>query len=467
MQIPFATQFARGRSPVLNSEAVINLYPEVDPRGKNQVVLHRCPGLKPFADSGAANPVRGLFGYDASTGYAVIGATLYSVSTTGTLTSVGTLQTSSGRVSMSRNSNQLVIVDGFHGYTFDGSTLSEIADPDFLGSTTTDVLDGFSLFHDPGTGKFYASEINDATNIDALNFATAEGAPDAVLSLVVDHREIWLFGENTIEVWYNAGAANFPFARTTVIEYGIGASFALAKCDNTVFWLGNDGVVWRANGYQPQRVSTHAIEYVIAQEGMTDAFAFAYSDEGHKHVVFCVGSYTLVYDVATNWWHQRKNHNPADSTDTLWRANSYMVIGGKHIVGDRKSGKLFELSHDYFLDDGDEQRWEAVSPPAHTGNQQRAFWHQFELCLQTGVGLATGQGEDPQVFLSWTDDGGRTWSDALWRSIGVMGNYDERVEWRRLGHSEFHGRSFRVVGTDPVVTAILGAYAQVEAGDGG
>ena len=456
MQIPFATQFASGRSPVVNSELMVNLFPEVNPRGKSQVALYRCPGLKPFANPGGSQ-VRGLFSI-GSLGYAVIDDTLYEVSSTGATTQRGTLSTSTGRVGLSWNGTQGIIVDGSNGYVYEGGALSRITDTDFLGSDSAEYLDGFSLFIQPGGQRIYSSELKDASTLDALDFASAESSPDSAIAQIVDHREWWIFGANSTEIWQNQGAAGFPFGRFTTLERGIASPYACTKEDNTVFWLGDDGVVYRAEQYSPLRVSSEAVEYAISQEDISQCAAFAQTEQGHKFIFFQFPSRTLVYDIATNWWHERRNY-PSGA----WRGNCMAKIGNKWIVGDRTSGKLFELSESYFQDDDGIQRWEAISPNINR-DQKRLFHRRFELALETGIGLETGQGADPQVFLSWSDDGGRTYSDAIWASVGVQGDYQKRVAWWQLGQSGYQGRYYRVAGTDPVITTIAGAYGAITVG---
>ena len=248
---------------------LVNLYPEAIPEGgKEAGFFIRCPGLRLLATVGNG-PIRGLWKL-GSYGYVVSGTSLYRVDSTWTATLLGTV-TGSGPVSMADNGTQLFIAcnpDGFI-YNTSTSTFSQITDPDYPGAVTVGYLDGFFVYNEPNSQKFWASNLLEGTLVDALDFASAEGFPDGLKSLIVDHREIWLFGESTIEVWYDAGNADFPFSRVqgAFIEIGIAAPYSVAKLDNSVFWLGSDprgsGIVYRANGYTPVRISTHAIEFAI------------------------------------------------------------------------------------------------------------------------------------------------------------------------------------------------------------
>jgi len=75
-----------------------------------------------------------------------------------------------------------------------------------------------------------------------------------------------------------------------------------------------------------------------------------------------------------------------------------------------------------------------------------------------------GGTQDPQAMLDWSDDGGHTWSNEHWASIGVIGDYTARAIWRRLGRSR--NRIYRVSITDAVKRVIMGADLEAEVGDG-
>jgi hypothetical protein len=193
-------------------------------------------------------------------------------------------------------------------YNTTTGTFAQITDPDFPGAVTVGYLDGYFVFNQPDSQRFWVTSLNDGTQIDPLDFASAEGNPDDVVALNVNHREVWLFGTNTIEVWYNAGLADFPLARIAgaFMEVGCAAPYSVAKLDNSVFWLGADargrGMVYRANGYQAQRISTHAVEWHIQQYGnLSDAIGYTYQQDGHSFyvLIFPQANTTWVYDVAT------------------------------------------------------------------------------------------------------------------------------------------------------------------------
>lgn len=450
------------RSPLASAQRMVNLYPEQDPDGR--ITLYGTPGLRLFATLGTG-PVRGLCVAD-NTLYAVSGASVYRVDAGGTATLMGSIGTASGIVSMSNNGQQIQIVDGSpSGYliTLASNTLSKITDPDFPGGVKNAFLDGFTLFNQPGTGKFWATSAYGAGLIDPLDFATAEGAPDPLVSLLVDHREIWLLGSESIEVWYNAGNPDFPFERISgaFLEHGCAAAHSVEKIDNTVFWLGRDdkgkGMVWRAEGYSPRRISTHEIETKISNYSrIDDAVSWTYQQDGHSFYVlsFPTEDVTWCYDASTGKWHERASFDNGEFR--RHRVSTHAMFNGQHIGGDWENGRLYVLDMGIYTDNGAALVREIITPHFRSG--KRAFYGELEVGIESGVGLTTGHGSDPKISLSISDDGGRTWGSWRTTPIGKLGTYLTRAVFRRLGSG--YQKSFKLRISDPVKVAITGARVE-------
>jgi hypothetical protein len=309
----------------------------------------------------------------------------------------------------------------------------------------------------------------------------------------VDHSEVWLFGTNSVEVWYNSGNADFPLQRIqgAFNEIGCAATFSVAKLDNGLFWLGADargkGIVYRANGYTGQRVSTHAVEWQIQQyENISDAVAYTYQMDGHAFYVltFPSANATWVYDVSTGTWHERAGWY--NGQQTRQRGHMMMAFDGQICVGDYQNGNIYAYSLDVYADYDRPQRWVRSWRALPTGqnNLKRTAHHALQLDIETGVALLRGtsgpiftesgdllitengitlqtEGVDdrePRIMLRWSDDGGHTWSSEHWLSIGGIGEYGRRVIWRRLGMTtKLRDRVYEVSGTDPVPIYIMGA----------
>jgi hypothetical protein len=294
------------------------------------------------------------------------------------------------------------------------------------------------------------------------------------------------------------GGTDFPLQRIqgAFNEIGCVAAFSIAKLDNSLFWLGTDargqGIVYKANGYTGQRVSTHAIEYAIAQYGnISDALAYTYQQEGHGFYVltFPSANATWVYDAATQAWHERAGL--VNGAFTRHRSNCQCNFGGETIVGDFENGNIYKYSLEIYADNGAPQKWLRSWRAIPTGQNtlKRTAQHSLQLDAESGVGLngftteqvfllitqagdnlITENGDyiasditssviaDPQVMLRWSDDGGHNWSNEHWTSMGGIGRFGQRIMWRRLGMTtRIRDRVYEVSGTDPVKIAIMGA----------
>ena len=378
---------------------------------------------------------------------------------------------------------------------------SEITDPDFAGAVGVGFIDGYFVFNEPNSQRFWVTESYNGLAIDSLAFASAEGSPDDLVTLIVDHREIWLFGVNTVEVWYDAGTPDFPLARIqgAFNEIGCLAAYSVAKLDNGLFWLGRDargnGIVYRSKGYSGERISTHAVEWQIQQYStLNDAVAYTYQQDGHSFYVlnFPTANTTWVYDVATGVWHERAGWE--NNEFTRHRGNCQMNYNNEIVIGDYVGGGLFAYDSTVYTEAGSIQKWLRSWRALPTGQNdlKRTTQHSLQLDCETGVGLVgddyqylefqylsteddyrlitesgdyivtqgavLAPGVNPQVMLRWSDDGGHTWSSEHWKSMGRIGQYGYRTIWRRLGMTlKIRDRVYEVSGTDPVKIAIMGA----------
>lgn len=453
----------------------VNLYPETNEVGfgkeREVASLVATPGLELKKRLGSGG-IRALHFSSDNVLYAVSRDKAFKLDSSFTETELCTLTTESGPVSFADNGTTLVFVDGVKGYasTLGSNVAVEITDPDFKAADKVVYQDGYFIFNESGTGKFFISDLNSIL-FDSLDFASAEGNPDKIVSIISDHRDLWLFGTQTTEVFFNSGNADFPFERINgaFIEHGCAAAFSVAKMNNSVFWLSRDdkgdGVVYMAKGYQPQRISTHAVEFAIRNyTNIENAIAFTYQQNGHYFYVlnFEEAFTTWVYDTTTGLWHERVYTN--DGNFERHRANCHAFAYNKHIVGDYESNKIYEMTPNVFTDDGQEITRQRVSPHVSSG-LKRVFYNSFQLDMEVGVGLdGIAQGEDPQAMLQFSDDGGHTWSNEKWVSFGRIGKRLQRAIWRRLGYSR--DRVFKITITDPVKVAIIGAELEVGNGEG-
>ena len=519
---------------------LINMYPESTPDGgKTAAYFQRVPGITPeitFIPPQTAY-VRGMW-VAKDVLYAVIGNSFYGFtaipSNSGTpagyvVNLISTNVSGTGPVSMVDNGVQIFIATNPNGYIYNINTtaFAQIGDPDFPGAVTVGYINGYFVFNEPNSQRVWVTELFDGTSIDPLSFASAEASPDNVVSLIVDHKEIWIFGNNSTEVWYDAGQPDYPLApiQGAFIETGCAAPYSVAKMDSSVFWLGTDargaGMVYRARGYQPQRISTHAIEYAIqSYSTISDAIAYTYQQDGHMFYVltFPTANVTWVYDASTQMWHQRGCMDLVAGTSFDRHSPSCAVAWQNRVyVGDSKNRRIgsysFNTSNEF--DNGRRltwlRSWRAL--PSDANNLKRTAQHSLQLDCESGTSFTplpnqpapgvqgppwevlTSNGTiynvtNPSVLnsngtayvfvnpefnsgptgfplggqshaianLRWSDDGGHTWSNLHAASMGFIGQTGKRVIWRRLGMTtKLRDRVYEVSGSAPGKVAIMGA----------
>jgi hypothetical protein len=425
--------------------------------GKSPAILQEVPGLTSFADCAA--PIRGSKEV-AGRAFFVAGSILYELDSAGVATTRGALNSATSRVDMAYGLTQLVIVDGANGYVFDlaSNVLTPITAAGFYGSARVAFLDGYFVFIRPGSQQFYISAIDDASDLDALDFASAERSPDNLVSLLGDHGELWLFGEKSVEIWNNTGNSEFTFERNNgaILEVGIAAAHTAQKLDSTVIWVGNDaagaGTVWMAQGYKPARISTQAVEEAIQRStDLASAYAYTYQQDGHNFYCLNVPGLdtTWCFDVFTGLWHERAEL--VDGAYAQHRANSHAYAFGKHLMGS-ESGKVYFLDKTKGSNDGDVKVRDRISPHDAVPSLDWLYFSGFEVDAEVGVGLNDAEAA---IQLRYSNDGGATWSDWKEGSLGAKGKRHTRVNWRRLGRSK--DRVWQVRCTDDVTCSLVNA----------
>ena len=338
----------------------------------------------------------------------------------------------------------------------------------FQGGTNVDIIDNYFVYNRPDTQQFGASSVLSPIS-PTLSFSSKDGAPDDLVTLIVDHREIYLLGETSSEVWVDQGTIPFPFTRIpgTSTQHGIVAPFSMARLGNSFAYLSRNNrgqaQVVQMNGYVPQRISTHAVEATLANKDVSDAIAWTYQLEGHEVYVvsFPTLNLTWCYDIASGMWHKWLYTNNEGQYERA-RGNCCAVFQGQVMVGDYANGKVYKLDKSNYTDDGQHVR-RLRRAPHLVSDFQRQYFDELQIQFQPGVGSATGEGENPQAMLRWSNDGGSTWSNEYWTSIGRMGKYANRAIWRRLGTAR--DRVFEVSITDPVKAVIVSANLKATGGE--
>ena len=350
-------------------------------------------------------------------------------------------------------------------------TFLPASDGAFLGGGTVDITDNYFVYNKPDSQLWAASDLLSPLT-DPLSFASKDGSPDDLVSIIVDRREVYLLGEMSSEVWINSGGVPFPFTRIpgTSTQQGIAAQFSMARMGNSFAYVSKnnrgEAMIVRMNGYFPERISTHAVETTLVNQNVSDALAWTYQLEGHEVYVVTFPSVgenglTWAYDNTTGLWHKWLYRNARNEFERH-RGNCCAFFNQQVLVGDYENGKIYQVAREFYTDDGAPIR-RIRRAPHITTDLQRQYFHELQIQFQPGVGLSTGQGQDPQAMLRWSNDGGSTWSNEYWTSIGAQGKYQNRAIWRRLGWSR--DKVFEVSVTDPVKAVIISANLKAEAGE--
>lgn len=469
-----------------SSQECVNWIPEASESegSRTPSILRGAPGMRVYSYIGEG-PIRGTHSVEGRL-FVVSGFQLWEVASDGSAVLRGVVP-GTGRVQMAHNQiaggNQLCIGIGSSGYVYNTVTqaLVRITDTGFGGGRSPQFIDNYMAWLATDGTFWFHSQLSDALDYNTLDRYGAEASPDPIVALLVSNREVWAFGARTTEIYQNVGADTNTFQRVTTIQQGCGGQYAVAELDNGVFWLGDDGIIYRANGYSPQRISTHAIEQKLSRlrSEWADARAFTWTDYGHKVFYLTVGDLTLGYDAATGKWHRRESYGVG-----RWRADSMVFCYGLWLAGDYRDNRLYAVDWATYTEDDQPLVARRVSGVL-SNNQDRMTVHGFELIMDTGFGRSAGDellitendefivtedgdrfivgsvGGDFKVTLRYSDDGGYTWSNFRERSLGALGRYGTRLEFFRLG--QFRQRVWDIQIASPVKRDLLGAVMEAEA----
>ena len=454
----------QGKSATVTAQRHLNLYAEIQrDQDKAAFSMYGTPGTT-LRKSLGDTPIRGWIAI-GDLYYVVHRGTLYDIDNAGIATSRGTLNTTTGRVDMEYNGTLILIVDGTNGYTFtiSGATFAQIADADFPnGANTCAWLDGqFIVDAGDNSDQFFISSTG--TSWDALDFASAESQPDGIVRVFEDSGELLLFGETTTEPWGNVGGSDFPFQaiKGAIVGFGLAARWSLTKFNSGVAALmkSTDGQVqvMFITGYNPAPISTQEMDSIInGYATVSDATAFAYLLGGHPmlQINFPTAGKSWLFDASTSLW------SPLEYGLSGERHRGEMALDylNKVIISDYENGNVYNLDPNVYTDNGTAIAREIVGRHLFSNND-RVIVDELFVDMQPGVGLATGQGSDPQAMLAISKDGGITFGNEAWKTIGKVGRYLNRVVWRRLGIARDWVVKIRI--TDPIKVVITFAAIRV------
>lgn len=478
IKLPIASGFYVSQSTPLADKRLVNMYPVIPQGGAlSEAALFSTPGITQIASIIASNSRGSIVFFDGMP-YFVAGESLISISSGGMITNHGSI-TGTSDVSMASNGKNIAIVDPVgDSYFFTPSTSTlELSDSSaffsFGQAESVTFKDGFYVY--TTNSNFFSGSpktVNDGKTFNALDFADAEISPDRIVKCHNNHNQLYIFGENTIEVFQTIATTGFPFVRIAgaSIQKGCRAPNSVQEFDNGFVFIGGDlgerPAVWKGIGSQAQKISTSSVDQLLQDSTpleVSQARCFTYSLKGNYFAVFTVGKHTLAYDAATGQWSERQTGITDGNGFLPWRATHGVLAYGKILVGDDRTGKIGSLDHEVFTEYGDKiERIISTQPFLDQGDA--LFSKELELAMRTGVGDATTP--NPQIRHDYSDDGSQTYGSEISKSMGKKGEYKTRVRWSRLGRIP-NARVLRWKTTEPVLVEIYALYANAEGTNSG
>ena len=477
-QLPIANGFYVSDSLPIAAQECTNWYPNiVQGTGLSQETLFGTPGLEQLATSGTLENVNRGAHEMAGKPYFVNGERLYRLdetvvdsTTSYSLTFIGDIA-GTARVSMADNGTQLMIlVPGGNGYIYNHvtDTFSQITDTDFTANGNPQFvvfIDGYFLVT-TDSKKFIVSAINDGLSYNALDFGTAESDPDDIVAPVVYKNQLFISGGETFEAFQNIGGADFPFQRTGLfLQKGCYAPYSLVNAQDTFMWVGggeNEGpAIWALSGNSTVKVSTTAIDSLLSTltDGqVADIYSWAYASKGAYFIGFSLPSTTLVYDITSKRWHERKSF--LSGALGAFRVSSVVKAYNKILCGDIIDGRIGNLDPNVYVE-YENPIIRTVATQPFQNNMQSVFFPSLELTVESGVG--NSDVVDPVITLQRSTDG-KTWGEPRARSMGKIGEYNRRAIWRRNGRAS-RFEVFRFTLTDAVKPVIIQLTANIMGGD--
>ena len=480
--MPSYPGFIGGSSPSLSaiatSERTVNFYVEqIGTEGRqHKTALYPTPGQQAWITAanslGVLVDVGGRGGiWTGARAFVVIGGGFYEIFADATITKRGSVAQDAHVAQLAYNGptgDELLIASGGNAYCYVLTTnvLTQVLTGE---AHQIGMLDEYFLALNQTTGKLRLSNLNDGLTWDVSEFALRSAQPDPWVAMAINAPDIWLLGAKTGDVWYDAGTSPFPLAARTGLNlpYGIIAPFSLQFSGGQGLWLAANsdgaGLVVATQGYGVKPISTLELDTAIASyqrtASITDAEAFLFQMVGHTFYVlrFPSANATWLYDLTMGKWTELGTWNSTTGSYDVWHPRFHLyAFGSKHITGESATGTLSLMD----VTTGTEADGSAIRRlrrgPVLVNDLQRQSISRFEIAIEAGLGLQSGQGSDPVVMGHFSSDGGKTWGTERTCGIGRIGQYTKRCFWNRLGSPRLWVPE--VVITDPVPLRILDAY---------
>jgi len=454
----------QARSVIASAQRCVNLYLEANPQTSVFPFTHYpTPGLT-LLGSSSQNKWRGL--YSATNGqlYGVCGNTVYAISSTYTLTIIGTISSYNGPVSMVDNTTDIILVDGVYGSGWTihlaDNSFAQITQDGFYGGNQVNYVDGYFVLNRIGTREWYISLPN-TTTFDPIDYASTTGFSDTLIGIGITRRYVYLFGKITTEIWFNQGNTTFPFGRLpgSFMQYGCAATNSIAQMDGELYWVAQSpqgqAFICKTANFAANIISTFAINNELqSYPTLADAIGYTYELNGHFFyvVTFPTANKTWVYDLSNQQWNEW-NWIDNNGGFNRHRSNCFAFAYGKLIVGDWENGNLYAIDQDNYTDNGQVITRVRTFYQMEDDGANRVRYRSFISEMESGNGY---NNQSVNVSLRFSDDRGKTYGNPVMQSLGKEGEYITSMQWNRLGMAR--DRVFELSWSSPVRTALNGAF---------
>ena len=447
------------RSRPLSSQETRNFYPELVESGKDQYVLKYFPGQKNLGSASEGDD-RGQHQMN-EVGYRVVGNTLYEVSNLGVHTDRGAIPGTDRCIFADDGINMFIVADGVVSqYSSDTSLVTTVTDPDISGALSVAYINNQFLYTFPQLTVI--SDVGNGSSASGLNAVNEESKGDDLVRDYVFDEVIYRFGKRSCPNWYNPGTGTPPIHRIEgqTINIGLQATHSVINSKDFVYWLGADNQVYAARGGQERIVSTAAISGAIQSYTTTSDAFFEVFTMDDKTVIVCTfptvnKTWALIEELGKNGWFELSE----GVTDGRYNAGSILEVYNKIFIGDRSNGNLNELDFNTYDQAGITWRRRRVLGSINgdkLGQKgHRVQMSRMEFIMEKGVGLITGQGEDPKIMIEASYDGGKSWATGTWMRIGRLGETNIKAEWFSM--KSFYDMIVRITTSDPVAYNIYSA----------
>lgn len=449
------------RSTAISVQKTMNLIPQAEVTGASESSLTTWPGCTLFSSTAGANRGMTVFKNEL---YKVGGSTLYKIDQIGNFTVIGAIS-GTNRCIFANDGTNMIITTGGDGYQLTGSTLTQITDTDFENGNSVSYLNQQMIFDGNG-GRFQVSDVGDPDSLQPNNFATAESSPDDAIRTFVFRERVYIFGERSTETWYNSGTGNPPFARVNggTMNVGLGAIHSVAATDDYCYFLGDDRRVYRFSSHQPQNVTSIAISHQIGlMTTFSDAIASIYQIEGQSFYVitFPTAGKTYGFNEQAGAWFSLST----GADQSRYIGEDYTECYGKKFIVSRDDGSVLQLSLTTYTDNGNIKSQERIIGPINGTSlgipAERLLMSYVDLVMEMGVGIASGQGSNPQLLLSASFDGGKSWTNEDDVLLGRTGEGRLKARWDHM--ESFYSCFIRIRCTDPVFISLFSGSIGIKA----